>query len=88
MLDCHTFRMGGYSSHFTVHRKHADAELAAWRKRDPIDFMANWLAEHAGLDARDLATVRSDEQAAIEQAYAAVRVEAGEPVAPVPAAAH
>jgi TPP-dependent pyruvate/acetoin dehydrogenase alpha subunit len=88
MLDCHTFRMGGYSSHFTVQRKNADAELAAWRKRDPIEFISAWLAEHAGLDERDLAAVKSDEQAAIEQAYAAVRAEAGEATVVAPAAAH
>jgi TPP-dependent pyruvate/acetoin dehydrogenase alpha subunit len=82
MLDCHTFRMGGYSSHFAVQRKHADAELAAWRERDPIDFLSAWLREHAGLGDRDLDGVRAAEQRAIEDAYAAVRREAGEPAVP------
>jgi TPP-dependent pyruvate/acetoin dehydrogenase alpha subunit len=79
MLDCHTFRMGGYSSHFTVERKGAEEELAAWGRRDPIDLIATWLTGNAGILPRELDEVSEAEQSAIEDAFATVRAEAGEP---------
>jgi TPP-dependent pyruvate/acetoin dehydrogenase alpha subunit len=77
MLDCHTFRMGDYASHFAVPRRNIELDLAAWGRRDPIDLIATWLAESAGIVARELEDVNAAEQAAIEDAYAAMRVEAG-----------
>ena len=76
MLDCHTFRMGDYASHFAVARRSIEADLAAWGRRDPIDLIARWLAENSGIVARELEEVSEAEQAAIEDAYAAVCAEA------------
>ena len=76
MLDCHTFRMGDYASHFAVARRNIEADLAAWGRRDPIDLIARWLAENSGIVARELEEVSEAEQAAIEDAYAAVCAEA------------
>jgi TPP-dependent pyruvate/acetoin dehydrogenase alpha subunit len=36
MLDCFTYRMGGYSSHLVEPRRGHEAEIEAWKARDPI----------------------------------------------------
>ncbi len=69
MLDCETYRMGGYSSHFGEPRSGIDDELAAWRARDPIAFMEDWLERHGGLSRREVAAIRSSEADAIAAAW-------------------
>lgn len=69
MIDCQTYRMGGYSSHFGDPRSGVDEELAAWRQRDPIDFMAAWLEREGGLTATAIAAMRDAEVKAIETAW-------------------
>lgn len=69
MLDCFTYRMGGYSSHFGEPRTGIDDELAAWRARDPIAFMEDWFTRFGGMAAKDLAGVRAEEEAAIATAW-------------------
>jgi len=69
MLDCDTYRMGGYSSHFGEPRTGIDAELAHWRARDPIDSMADWLERHGGHDRKKIAALREQEERAIEAAW-------------------
>jgi TPP-dependent pyruvate/acetoin dehydrogenase alpha subunit len=69
MLDCATYRMGGYSSHFGEPRTGIDDELAAWRARDPIDFMARWLAEQGGMTEAAVAALRDEESRAVEAAW-------------------
>jgi TPP-dependent pyruvate/acetoin dehydrogenase alpha subunit len=72
LLDCYTYRMGGYSSHFGEPRRGHEAEMAEWQKRDPIEraraqCLAGGLAELA-LDA-----MAEEERAAIESAWQTVR---------------
>jgi pyruvate dehydrogenase E1 component alpha subunit len=69
MLDCATYRMGGYSSHFGEPRTGIGDELAAWRARDPIDFMARWLAEQGGMTEAAVAALRDEESRAVEAAW-------------------
>lgn len=69
MLDCETYRMGGYSSHFGEPRTGIDDELAQWRARDPIVFMEDWLARHGGMAKRAIAAVRAAESAGISAAW-------------------
>jgi TPP-dependent pyruvate/acetoin dehydrogenase alpha subunit len=69
MLDCETYRMGGYSSHFGEPRSGIDAELAAWRARDPIAFMEDWLERHGGMARREIAAIRATEADAISAAW-------------------
>jgi TPP-dependent pyruvate/acetoin dehydrogenase alpha subunit len=69
MLDCTTYRMGGYSSHFGEPRTGIEDELATWRARDPIAFMESWLGENAGLTAAALRAIRDEESRAIEAAW-------------------
>jgi pyruvate dehydrogenase E1 component alpha subunit len=69
MLDCETYRMGGYSSHFGEPRTGIDGELAAWGARDPIAFVEAWLERHGGLSQRALAEIRAAEADAIAAAW-------------------
>ncbi len=69
MLDCETYRMGGYSSHFGEPRTGIDGELAAWRARDPIAFIEEWLERHGGMAKREIAAVRTAEADAISAAW-------------------
>jgi TPP-dependent pyruvate/acetoin dehydrogenase alpha subunit len=69
MLDCETYRMGGYSSHFGEPRTGIDVELAAWRARDPIAFIEDWLERHGGMVKREIAAIRTAEADAISAAW-------------------
>lgn len=69
MLDCETYRMGGYSSHFGEPRTGIDDELAAWRARDPIAFLEDWLERHGGMNKREVAAIRTAEAEAISVAW-------------------
>jgi TPP-dependent pyruvate/acetoin dehydrogenase alpha subunit len=66
MLDCHTFRMGGYSSHLAVPRPGIEAELAPWQARDPLAFLERWLSERGR--AGETGAIRRAEAAGIEAA--------------------
>ena len=69
MLDCETYRMGGYSSNFGEPRTGIGDELALWRARDPIDFMADWLERQGGFDRKKIAALREQEERAIDTAW-------------------
>ncbi len=76
MLDCETYRMGGYSSHFGEPRSGIEGELAAWRARDPIAFVEDWLERHGGMARREIAAVRAAEAQAIAAAWEKAKREA------------
>jgi TPP-dependent pyruvate/acetoin dehydrogenase alpha subunit len=69
MLDCETYRMGGYSSHFGEPRSGIEDDLAHWRTRDPIAQIEDWLERHGGMSKRALAAIRSEEADAISAAW-------------------
>jgi len=68
-LDCFTFRLGLYSSHFGEVRPGIEQELAEWEKRDPLKRMADWLIEHGEASAEDLERLRREEEANLEQTF-------------------
>ncbi|HEY7611322.1 MAG TPA: thiamine pyrophosphate-dependent dehydrogenase E1 component subunit alpha [Alphaproteobacteria bacterium] len=76
MLDCETYRMGGYSSHFGEPRTGIEEELAAWRRRDPVAFMEDWLLRQGGSSKQALAALRAEEAEAIASAWQSARREA------------
>lgn len=72
LLDCYTYRMGGYSSHFGEPRRGNEAEMAEWKKRDPIE-RARRQCVAAGIAELALDAMAQDERAAIEAAWQAAR---------------
>jgi TPP-dependent pyruvate/acetoin dehydrogenase alpha subunit len=72
LLDCITYRMGSYSSHFPEPRTGIEAEKAEWAKRDPIQLCrAKCLA--AGMTAESLNRAVDDEKKAITDAWQRIK---------------
>ena len=74
-LDCFTFRLGLYSSHFGEVRAEIENELAEWAERDPLKRMAEWLIEHGVASADDLERLGQEKQKAIEGIFKEVAAE-------------
>ena len=74
-LDCLTFRLGLYSSHFGEVRPDVESDLAEWEKRDPLKRMADLLVENHFVSADDLEKVQHDEKQRIEGAFKQVAAE-------------
>jgi acetoin:2,6-dichlorophenolindophenol oxidoreductase subunit alpha len=75
-LDCMTFRLGLYSSHFgEVRAVGIQKELAEWETRDPLKRMADWLIDKGMTTGDELARLQRDEEQKIETAFDAVRDE-------------
>jgi len=74
-LDCFTFRLGLYSSHFGEVRPGIESELAEWAERDPLKRMTDWLIEHGAASAGDLEQLRQEEQTRLEETYKQVLAE-------------
>ena len=71
-LDCITFRLGLYSSHFGEVRQGIEADLAEAERRDPLNRMTEWLIEHGAMSAQDLLKLRQEEEQRIEETFAQV----------------
>jgi TPP-dependent pyruvate/acetoin dehydrogenase alpha subunit len=71
-LDCITFRLGLYSSHFGEVRQGIEADLAEAERRDPLNRMTEWLIEHGATSAQDLLKLRQEEEQRIEETFAQV----------------
>jgi TPP-dependent pyruvate/acetoin dehydrogenase alpha subunit len=74
-LDCFTFRLGLYSSHFGEVRPGIEGELVEWERRDPVKRMADWLIEHDLASAEDLERMRLDEEEKLEETFSQVLAE-------------
>jgi TPP-dependent pyruvate/acetoin dehydrogenase alpha subunit len=75
-LDCMTFRLGLYSSHFgEVRGAGIDKELAEWEARDPLKRMADWLIGRGITTADELTRLQRDEEQRIETAFDVVKSE-------------
>jgi len=74
-LDCFTFRLGLYSSHFGEVRPGIEGELVEWERRDPVKRMADWLIEHDLASAEDLERMRLDEEKKLEETFSQVLAE-------------
>jgi TPP-dependent pyruvate/acetoin dehydrogenase alpha subunit len=74
-LDCFTYRVGLYSSHFGEVRPEIENELAEWAERDPLKRMADWLIEHDAASTDDLERLRQEEEKRIEEEFKQVAAE-------------
>lgn len=75
-LDCLTFRLGLYSSHFgEVRGAGIENELAEWQTRDPLKRMADCLMRNGSARNEDLARIEQEEEEKIEAAFDTVRGE-------------
>jgi TPP-dependent pyruvate/acetoin dehydrogenase alpha subunit len=74
-LDCFTFRLGLYSSHFGEVRPGIENELAEWAVRDPLKRMADWLIAHGAAAAKDLERVQQEEATRLEETFKEVVAE-------------
>jgi TPP-dependent pyruvate/acetoin dehydrogenase alpha subunit len=74
-LDCLTFRLGLYSSHFGEVRPGVEKELAEAEQRDPLKRLADWLLGNGLAQADDFEQLQRDEEQRIEAAFDAVRGE-------------
>ncbi len=76
LLDCFTYRMGGYSSHFSEPRKGIEQEKAEWAAKDPIArTRAACMALGSSEKALDGAV--EEERAAIAAAWERAKAQAG-----------
>src|SRR6266542_957447 len=74
-LDCFTYRLGLYSSHFGEVRPEIENELAEWAERDPLKRMADWLIEHDAASTDDLERMRQEKETRIEETFEEVLCE-------------
>jgi len=74
-LDCLTFRLGLYSSHFGEVRPGIENDLSEWQKRDPIARLEKWLVENTMTTDDDLAQLRREEEHRIETVFGEVASE-------------
>jgi TPP-dependent pyruvate/acetoin dehydrogenase alpha subunit len=77
-LDCFTYRVGLYSSHFGEVRPEIENELAEWAERDPLKRMADWLIEHGVATADDLERLQQEEETMLERTFKQVLTEVNE----------
>ncbi len=75
LLDCLTFRLGLYSSHFGEVRPGIDKELAEAEKHDPLKRLGDWLIENGLTSASELECLQQEEAIRIEDAFNTVRGE-------------
>jgi TPP-dependent pyruvate/acetoin dehydrogenase alpha subunit len=75
LLDCLTFRLGFYSSHFGEVRPGIEKELAEAEKRDPLKRLGDWLIENGLASASELESLHREEELRIEGAFTKVVVE-------------
>jgi TPP-dependent pyruvate/acetoin dehydrogenase alpha subunit len=74
-LDCITFRIGLYSSHFGEVRPGIGNEIAEWEKRDPLKRLGEWLIQYGMASAGELEELRRDEEWRTETTFTQVLME-------------
>ncbi|HEY7218086.1 MAG TPA: thiamine pyrophosphate-dependent enzyme, partial [Candidatus Binatia bacterium] len=74
-LDCFTFRVGLYSSHFGEVRGGIENDMAEWEKRDPLKRLGDWLIGNGMASREDLTRLQRDEEQRIEEAFKRVAAE-------------
>jgi TPP-dependent pyruvate/acetoin dehydrogenase alpha subunit len=68
-LDCFTYRVGLYSTHFGEVRLGIEDELEEWARRDPLKRMADWLIKHGVATPDDLEPLRQQEETRLEETF-------------------
>jgi len=74
-LDCLTFRVGLYSSHFGEVRSGIEKDLADAAMRDPLKQLGDWLIANGLASASDLDRCQLEEEQRIENAFTKVAAE-------------
>src|SRR5688572_20667350 len=74
-LDCITFRIGLYSSHFGEVRPGIENDLAEWEKRDPLKRMAERLIDDNAATTDDLERLKRNEEKRLEETFNEVLAE-------------
>jgi TPP-dependent pyruvate/acetoin dehydrogenase alpha subunit len=74
-LDCLTFRLGLYSSHFGEVRPGVEKELAEAAKCDPLKRLGDWLIGSGMATAAELEELQREEEQRIDEAFNTVRRE-------------
>ena len=74
-LDCLTFRMGLYSSHFGEVRSGIETDLAEASKRDPLKRLGDWLIGNLLATTDDLERLQREEEQRVEAAFNTVTSE-------------
>ncbi len=74
-LDCFTFRLGLYSSHFGEVRSGIEGDLAEWEARDPLKRLGDWLVGKGFASAADLDRLQHEEEKRIDAVFEKVRSE-------------
>jgi TPP-dependent pyruvate/acetoin dehydrogenase alpha subunit len=74
-LDCLTFRMGLYSSHFGEVRSGIENDLAEAAKRDPLQRLGDWLIENGQATSDYLDQLQLEEAQRVEAVLDTVRSE-------------
>lgn len=74
-LDCFTFRLGLYSSHFGEVRLGIENDMAEWQKRDPLQRLGDWMIANGMAAANDLEELRQGEAKRVEDAFNEVKGE-------------
>ena len=75
MLDCITFRLGLYSSHFGEVRQGSEHELAEWEAHDPLKRLGEQLIRNGLATADDLKQRQQAEEISIERVFKTVAAE-------------
>ena len=65
-LDCMTFRVGTYSSHFGETRSGIESEIAEWGARDPLNRMGDWLIGHGAASLGSARALQREEEQRVE----------------------
>ena len=78
-LEAKTFRFRAHSM-YDPDRYRTKEEIAAWKRRDPIDALVAQLEEAGELDADQLNALRVSVEAEIDDAVAAARAGTDEPL--------
>jgi TPP-dependent pyruvate/acetoin dehydrogenase alpha subunit len=74
-LDCLTFRVGLYSSHFGEVRSGIENDLAEAAKRDPLTRLGDWLIGNGLATAAALEQLQREEEQRVGAAFNTVRSE-------------
>ena len=74
-LDCLTFRVGLYSSHFGEVRSGIEKDLADAAMRDPLKLLGDWLIANGLASSSDLDRCRQEEEQRIESLFTKVAAE-------------
>ena len=78
-LECRTYRFRAHSM-FDAQLYRTREEVEAWKQRDPIVRMRDWLKENHMLSADELAQIEADVDAEVENAVAMAEAGSWEPV--------